>query len=74
MCNIINSLFEQGVYPDVWKQEFITPIPKVNSPETLTQFRPVSVSYNCAKLVDRILSAYIIEDMAPKRDVRQYGN
>ena len=74
LCNIINSMFEQGQYPDIWKKEFVSPVPKTNSPENLSDFRPISQSINFAKATDKILSAYIINDMAPTRDPSQYGN
>ena len=74
LCNIINSMFEQGQYPDIWKKEFVSPVPKTNSPENLSDFRPILQSINFAKATDKILSAYIINDMAPTRDPSQYGN
>ena len=27
-CNIINSIFETGSYPEIWKRELITPVKK----------------------------------------------
>ena len=65
---------EQGVYPELWRQEFITPVPKCHPVPSVSSLRPVSGSLNFAKAADRIISSLIIEDMAPTRDIAQYGN
>ena len=74
LCNIINSMFEQGTYPELWKQEFITPIAKSHPVQSVSGLRPVSCCLNFAKATDRIISSLIIQDMAPTRDLAQYGN
>ena len=72
ICNIINSVFIDSVYPEMWKVEYITPIPKIYPPENLKSFRPLSGLLNCAKIADRIMASYILEDMTC--DKMQYGN
>ena len=49
-------------------------MPKVFPPEKLKDLRKISGLLNCAKIFDKLLSGYIINDMAPKRDPSQYGN
>ena len=71
LCNILNSMFEQGTYPTIWKQEYITPVEKVSPAEDMSQLRPISVCLNFAKLADKIISHLIIKDMAPQRDPSQ---
>ena len=63
-----------GVYPDMWKRELITPVPKCYPPPTISKLRPISGLYNFAKITDRILANFITSYMAPKSDKSQYGN
>ena len=76
ITHIINSMFEYGKYPSLWKQEFITPVPKASasSMSNIKQLRPISGVLNTAKVADKILSEYMITDMSEGRDRQQYGN
>ena len=74
LAHIINSCIEQGVYPDLWKKEFVTPVPKVFPPEKLKDLRRISGLLNFAKVADKIIGEMMIEDMAHTRDKSQYGN
>ena len=67
-------MFETGDYPNLWKSEFITPIPKVNPSKSENDLRPISGVLNFAKVADKIISSYIVNDMEPNRDKSQYGN
>ena len=70
----INSIFEQQKYPELWKKEYITPIQKVTPAEALKSLRPISGVLNIAKITDRILAEFMLDDMADSRDKQQYGN
>ena len=74
LCHIINTMFESGDYPTLWKSEFITPIPKIHPSKSESDLRPISGVLNFAKVADKIISSYIINDMEPHRDMSQYGN
>ena len=74
LTHLINSIFKQKVYPQMWKQEVITPIPKIYPPLTIKQLRPVSSMLNFAKITDKILAEYMISDMGERLDNQQYGN
>ena len=71
--NLIHELI-QGQYPDLYKSESITPVPKFFPPEQLKDLRKISGLLSCAKIFDKIISEYLIADMAPSRDPAQYGN
>ena len=64
-------MFQNSVFPDIWKTEFITPAAKVFPPCTLSDFHPVLLLYNGAKMSDKIISSYIVQDIS--KDVMQYG-
>ena len=74
ICNLINHMFETGTYPNLWKKEVITPVPKVNPCPTLEKLRPISGIFNVAKIADRLIANYMTHDMMPNRDISQYGN
>merc|ERR1711954_452436 len=68
-------MFDQQVYPHLWKKETITPVPKVNDTVTaLKQMRPISGLLSAAKIANKILSRYILSDMGIRYDKHQYGN
>ena len=74
LCNVINTMLLTGIYPDMWKRELITPVPKCYPPPSISKLRPISGLFNFAKITDRILANFMINDMAPKSDQSQYGN
>ena len=74
LTHLINSCLEKGVYPKMWKLEYVTPVPKVHPPEKLTDLRKISGLMNFSKITDKILAQYIVDDMKLKRDKTQYGN
>ena len=42
LTDIINSCLSEGVYPALWKREWVSPIPKVKEPEVLKDVRKVA--------------------------------
>ena len=52
----------------------MTPAPKVFPPEKIKDLRKISGLLNCAKIFDKLIAQYLIDDMAPTRDPAQYGN
>ena len=74
LAHIFNSCLEQGVYPAIFKRECVTPAPKKHPPESISDLRKISGLLTAAKVFDKILSEFIISDMAASRDVAQYGN
>ena len=39
VTDIINSCLEEGVYHNLWKYEYITPVPKVTHPKVIKELR-----------------------------------
>ena len=74
LAHLINCCFEQGIYPKLWKIEYVTPVPKVFPPETISDLRKISGLINLSKISDKIIAEYISEDMRYTRDSSQYGN
>ena len=50
LANIYNSATLDGVWPTLWKHEFITPVPKVYPPNRTDDLRKISGTKNLSKL------------------------
>ena len=74
LAHILCSGISAGVYPNIWKFETITPVPKVYPPEQIKQLRKISGLKNFAKICDSFLAEFITSDMLPNLDPAQYGN
>ena len=74
LSNIFNRCCKAGEYPDIWKLETITPVPKKFPPEEPSHLRKISGTLNFSKIFEKFLSEAIISDMAPYSDNSQYGN
>ena len=74
LAHLINNCLQQGIYPNIWKVEYVSPVPKVFPPERLKDLRKISGLLNFSKITDKALAEYIADDMQYKRDKSQYGN
>ena len=74
LAHILNFGLSNGLYPNLWKFETITPVPKVYPPETIQQLRKISGLKNFAKICDSFLAEFITSDILPNTDPAQYGN
>ena len=74
LSNIFNSATLDGVWPDIWKVEYVTPAPKVFPPNNMDDLRKISGTKNNSKILEALLSEYMIKDMSSSMDPSQYGN
>ena len=72
IAEILNRGFSHGEYPECWKLEVVTPVPKVLPPSTTDDLRKIAGLKNLSKIAEKIISKFIIEDI--KTDFSQYGN
>ena len=73
LADIINECLVQQLYPAIWKNEWVTPAPKVVNPKELSDLRKISCTSDYSKLFEGILKDWIIEDIAEKFDIGQFG-
>ena len=66
--------FLEGVVPSEWKCATVVPIPKVNPPPSMDKLQPVSLTPALAKVAETFINSWIMEDMKPNLDPRQFGN
>lgn len=56
ICNVSLS---EGRIPDIWKLSYVTPIPKVNPPKTIKDFRPISITSAISKVLEKLIREHI---------------
>lgn len=59
--HICNSCIKLGMFPLAWKSSLVNPIPKVQSPKSISDFRPISILHIPAKMSEIIL-LYVFTD------------
>ena len=70
---IINTSLTQSVYPGLWKDEYVTPAPKVSSPVGISDLRKISGTSDYSKLYEGYLKEWIMEDISENIDISQFG-
>ena len=74
LTSIINACIVNGEWPDAWKEEAVTPIPKVHPPLEMSDLRNISGLRNLNKVTEKILAELMLADMKENLDKSQYGN
>ena len=54
LCHILNFSIETQIFPDLWKQSLVIPIPKT-SPPNRNEIRPISLLSTPSKLLERMI-------------------
>ena len=73
VSKIINSSLLQSVYPKIWKQEWVTPAPKVTHPKEISDLRKISSTSDFSKVYEGFLKQWIMEDISKNIDIGQFG-
>ena len=73
LSNIFNSCTLEGVWPQQWKNEYVTPVAKVYPPKSIDDLRKISMTKNFSKLYEALLAESIIADISSKKDPAQFG-
>ena len=74
LTNVINASIKLGQWPNIYKLETITPVPKVRPSKSLDELRPISNLFTYCKIGEKIICEMIVEDMVEKMDPFQFGN
>ena len=73
LTEIINNSLAQSQYPAVWKQEWVTPAPKISHPKVIKDLRKISGTSDYSKVFEGFLKDWIMEDIGKNIDIGQYG-
>ena len=74
LSDIYSRALSHGEYPDIYKLEIVTPVPKCYPAKTTKDLRKIAGTQNFSRIFEKILAEVMIEDMRPTRDPFQYGN
>ena len=70
---IFNCITKSGTYPRQWKTEYVTPIPKINPPETEDDLRNISLTADLSKDYENFLSEWLMPYIKRRVDPGQFG-
>ena len=71
---LINTCIRNGVWPDIFKHEIVTPVPKVFPPKSVEDLRNISGLITLNKIAEKAIGELMIIDMKEKLDPSQYAN
>ena len=74
LTHVYNASLQQGEYPQIYKFEVTTPVPKKYPVESMDQLRNISGLLTADKILEKLLSEIIFSDMKEKADTSQFGN
>jgi len=53
--HILNLSFDSGTAPKQWLNAIVTPVPKVPKPDSITEYRPISVTPLLCRLYEKLV-------------------
>ena len=74
LTDIFNTSLLRGEYPQIFKYEVCTPVPKCFPPKKVEKMRNISGLLNFDGIFEKMLSELIISDMQKTMDPTQFGN
>ena len=69
VTDVINSSIKQGIWPDIYKLEIVTPVPKVFPTKQIDELRNISGLLNMDKIAEKLVSKLIISDICKPEGV-----
>ena len=74
VTDLINTSIRQGLWPDIFKLEIVTPVPKVYPPKNVEDLRNISGLLNLDKVAEKLIAKMMISDMSSNIDPSQFAN
>ena len=63
LCLIVQASLDQGNVPKVWKKAFISPIFKKDDRHKPSNYRPVSLTSICCKILEHVMHSHMISHL-----------
>ena len=73
MTDIINSCLFHGTFPEFWRTEWVTPVPKVAEPKQIKDVRKIASTSDYSKVFEKFIMAWVFEDMGKKLGLQQFA-
>ena len=64
LCHIFQQSLSSGVVPQDWKVGKIIPVPKKGSSSSCNNYRPISLTSVCSKLMEHIIYSHVVKFLA----------
>lgn len=59
ITHIFNHSLKTGTFPDEWKKAVVIPVPKVKNPNSLSDYRPISLLCAISKALEKIVHGQV---------------
>ena len=74
LSSIINASLAQNSCPSEWKISYVTPIPKVHSPQSLSDLRPIAITPIPSLICEDFVFDWAYNEIKDSIDIQQFGN
>ena len=74
LTNIINSAITKGAWPNILKEEIVTPSPTTYPQKDIEDLRDITGLFTFNKIAGKVIGELMIQDMKTKLDPSQYAN
>ena len=74
LTSIFNESLTSGIVPAIWKDSYITPVPKIPLPESEGDIRPISLTSILSKILEDFVISWMLDDISDAIDPRQFGS
>ncbi|XP_008551924.1 uncharacterized protein LOC103574293 [Microplitis demolitor] len=69
---LFNRSLSEGYFPSAWKRSYVLPLPKVRSPLSYADFRPISLLCTLSKALERSAHDQIVEFLTRNNKMDQF--
>ena len=59
VCSLINHSLRLGIFPDIWKDALVCPIPKGGNTASVSNYRPISLLSCLEKVPERVVFKHL---------------
>ena len=73
LANIINCCLTQGIFPTIWKEELVVPVPKKEILKEIKDTRKIACLSDYCKVFEGFLKTWVLEDISRHENFSQYG-
>ena len=73
LANIFNASFGQKIFPKLWKEFYLAPIPKVEPCTDLDEIRPIALTSTISKIQESFVVDWMYDDISSAICKKQYG-
>jgi hypothetical protein len=75
LSDLFKTALDIGNHPTIWKQNIIIPIPKSNNHTDPTEYRPITLSSSCSRIMETIISKNLLNHLVKNKLIseNQFG-